>query len=510
MDSVKRAIVDPVKSAVNKVGDGVNYVLRKVGAGSMSWSFWANGTDYHPGGPAIVNDQPGDVYRESYQLPDGRQGIFPAVRNLPVMLPKGTKVKKASDTAIELFEKLNASMPIKKYAGGIGSFDLDLSGLNNLNLDLSGLAKLDFSNLFSGIDFSGFNFNFDFGNLFSGWGNWGNWFGNIWSGVTDALDEILDDITHPGKLIDYIFNKFVPDDSSVTGGARRILDGTKQREKKGMFDWAKKLLQQFGGSEKQNGPGVEGWRSALKKALRKNGLPTNATYVNAWLRQIATESGGNEHAIGGNDGLADGNATGLLQTKPGTFNAYAFPGHHNIMKGYDNMLAAINYAKNRYGATGMLSVIGHGHGYELGGLIDRDGMYRIGEGNKPEMVIPLTNVPRAVELMSQAVDFMSSNFGHGLQMPDKLTRTLSFSDSFNRRDNNQGSFSNQGFGLNNLGPLLVNALVQAMQMTGTNQNQQANQPLEVVLQVDSDKLGTAAIKGINSVNQKNGRNMLNL
>lgn len=503
MNTIKHAIVDPVKSAVNSVGKGVNYVLNKVGASTMSWGWsYANGTDYHPGGPAIVNDQPGDVYRESYQLPDGRQGIFPAVRNLPVMLPKGTKVKKASDTASELFEKLNASMPVKKYAGGIGSF--------NFNLDLSDLGKLDFSNLFSGIDFSGLNFNFDFGNLFSGWGNWGNWFGNIWSGVTDALDEILDDITHPNKLIDYIFNKFVPDDSSVTGGARRILDGTKQREKKGMFDWAKKLLQQFGGSEKQNGPGVEGWRSALKKALRKNGLPTNATYVNAWLRQIATESGGNEHAIGGNDGLADGNATGLLQTKPGTFNAYAFPGHHNIMKGYDNMLAAINYAKNRYGATGMLSVIGHGHGYELGGLIDRDGMYRIGEGNKPEMVIPLTNVPRAVELMSQAVDFMSSNFGHGLQMPDKLTRTLSFSDSFNRRDNNQGSFSNQGFGLNNLGPLLVNALVQAMQMTGINQNQQTNQPLEVVLQVDSDKLGTAAIKGINSVNQKNGRNMLNL
>lgn len=503
MNTIKHAIVDPVKSAVNSVGKGVNYVLNKVGASTMSWGWsYANGTNYHPGGPAIVNDQPGDVYRESYQLPDGRQGIFPAVRNLPVMLPKGTKVKKASDTASELFEKLSSSMPIRKYAGGIGSF--------NFNLDLSDLGKLDFSNLFSGVDFSGFNFNFDFGNLFSGWGNWGNWFGNIWSGVTDALDEILDDITHPNKLIDYIFNKFVPDDSSVTGGAKRILDGTKQREKKGMFDWAKKLLQEFGGSEKQNGPGVEGWRSALKKALRKNGLPTNATYVNAWLRQIATESGGNEHAIGGNDGLADGNATGLLQTKPGTFNTYAFPGHHNIMKGYDNMLAAINYAKNRYGATGMLGVIGHGHGYELGGLIDRDGMYRIGEGNKPEMVIPLTNVPRAIELMSQAVDFMSSNFGHGLQMPDKLTRTLSFNDNFNRRDNNQGGFSNQGFGLNNLGPLLVNALVQAMQMTGTNQNQQTNQPLEVVLQVDSDKLGTAAIKGINSVNQKNGRNMLNL
>lgn len=153
---------------------------------------------------------------------------------------------------------------------------------------------------------------------------------------------------------------------------------------------------------------VERWRSYVKKALKMNGLPTTQAYVNAWMSQIQTESGGNPSAIGGNDGLADGNATGLLQTKPGTFAANAFPGHGNIMNGFDNILAAIRYAKGRYGSN-MLGVIGHGHGYENGGWITQDGLYRAGEKGKPEVVLPVTKPARAMELIGQAISYMVNN-----------------------------------------------------------------------------------------------------
>ncbi len=121
------------------------------------------------------------------------------------------------------------------------------------------------------------------------------------------------------------------------------------------------------------GAGVARWAATIKAALAANGLPTTAAYVNAWLRQIATESGGNQNAIQGNIGDINNRtgdlAKGLLQTISATFNAFKFPGHGNIFNGFDNALAAIHYAKSRYGASGMLGVIGHGHGYSRGGLV---------------------------------------------------------------------------------------------------------------------------------------------
>lgn len=170
-----------------------------------------------------------------------------------------------------------------------------------------------------------------------------------------------------------------------------------------------------GGLPTLGGSGVERWRSYLKKALRMNQLPTSQAYVNAWLSQIQSESGGNEKAIqpgADPDGDGSGPAIGLLQTKRGTFLANAFLGYGNIMKGFDNMLAAIRYAKNRYGAN-MLGVIGHGHGYENGGWITQDGLYRAGEKGKPEVVLPVTKPARAMELIGQALNYMAQN-GSGI------------------------------------------------------------------------------------------------
>ncbi|WVT92375.1 tape measure protein [Enterococcus durans] len=159
------------------------------------------------------------------------------------------------------------------------------------------------------------------------------------------------------------------------------------------------------GGDSVGGSGVERWRPYVKRALKMNNLPTSSAYVDAWMRQIQTESGGNPLAIGGNDGLADGNATGLLQTKPGTFAANAFPGYGNIMSGFDDILAAINYAKKRYG-SGMLGVIGRGHGYANGGIVNQHQIAEIAEGNKPEIIIPLDKAKRsrAMQLLSIAMD----------------------------------------------------------------------------------------------------------
>lgn len=481
---VVNAIVKPVQNATNKVRDGINWVLGKLGGGSIGWGFfdwnsYANGTNSHPGGLALVNDQAGDTYRESYELPNGEQGLFPAERNLLTYLPAGTKVKTATDTANEL-----AAM-VPKYAGGIGNFNFDFSGI------------------FSGISSALGNLNF--GNIFDG-------VGNFVDAVMEELEKVTDDIAHPERLVNYIIDKFVTYDWSLGDASLKFAKGAVHQEKKGMMNWAKKVINQFGGATHQTGPGAEGWRSAVKKALRKNGLPATPAYVNAWVRQIQTESGGNEHAVQG--GYTDINtltgdlAKGLLQTISATFNAYKFPGHGNIFNGYDNMLAAINYAKHRYGSD-MLAVIGHGHGYEDGGLIAKHGFYEIGEGDKPEMVIPLTNRELGMRRINEAIAFMNNNFGSGLQLPTSLNRNSISNDSIYAENQSNTSTMKSG-GFKEMSTELVNAIIQALQMQNINSNNGKPIDLHLSVKIGDESFGEHAIKGINAINQRNGRNMLNL
>lgn len=99
------------------------------------------------------------------------------------------------------------------------------------------------------------------------------------------------------------------------------------------------------------GPGrgpdnVDAW---IDEAIARSGVP--ASWAPA-LRTIARHessfdpAAANLAAAGGNWAKAP---QGLMQMLPTTFAAHARPGHGNILDPVDNLMAAIDYIRRRYG-----------------------------------------------------------------------------------------------------------------------------------------------------------------
>ena len=160
------------------------------------------------------------------------------------------------------------------------------------------------------------------------------------------------------------------------------------------------------------GSGVDRWRGIATQALRMTGQ-YSASNLNALLNQMRTESNGNPNAINNWDINAKNGtpSKGLLQVIDPTFRQYAMPGHNsNIYDPLSNILASIRYALSRYGSLGAAY---RGVGYENGGIITKQHMAMVGEGNKEEVVIPLTGSglkrSRAMQLLAYANEKLNRN-----------------------------------------------------------------------------------------------------
>ncbi|MCT3130318.1 phage tail tape measure protein [Lactococcus lactis] len=244
-------------------------------------------------------------------------------------------------------------------------------------------------------------------------------------GVVEAI--------YNGLGLDNLENDFPP---VVTRMAKGSAQTAQDNFVKFLQSFFKKAESDAGGSQgSPSGSGVQRWAGQVKQALAANGLSTSQDMIDRVLRQISSESSGNEKAVQGNIGdinnITGDLAKGLMQTISSTFNANKFPGHGDIFNGYDNLLAALNYAKKTYGPS--LSFLGNGHGYENGGIINAHGFYEIAEGNRPEMVIPLDpqKKSRATQLLNQASQTINNNQGYSNNVTDFSPVLTLLSNIFN-------------------------------------------------------------------------------
>ena len=202
----------------------------------------------------------------------------------------------------------------------------------------------------------------------------------------------------------------------------------KQVWNKGFTQTIERITEKFG-EEMANpaGDGVARWRDAVKKALAMNHLSTSASMVNKVLRQMTTESHGDPHARqpgSDPDGDGSGPALGLMQTKRGTFEANKFPGHGNLWNGFDNLLAALRYAKAKYGSS--LYYLGQGHGYARGGIVSKPELAMVGEGNGPESIIPWDPAQRsrALALMQTTLDNFKAQDGNAQKYQNQAQQVV--------------------------------------------------------------------------------------
>ncbi|MGQ2225663.1 tape measure protein [Fructobacillus fructosus] len=373
--------------------DGINGVLSIINGGidaiDSVWKFFTgHETSIHHLKPvkferggvvetrmSMINDGKGENWKELIQLPDGQLKMSNK-RDHVLPLPVGTRVYNGDQT-----KQIMKAAGVEKYANGgiIGGVVSAAKGATDWTVKTA-----------KGV---------------------GEWAGDKYEMVTKFLKDPLKNVT----------DLIVKSTKGMFDGLHSFGDmahGVFDNLYKPIADWFKKGLEEVKDSLGRNAPGgsgVERWREQVKDALKANGMSTESWAVNKILKQISTESSGNEKAVQG--GYTDINtktgdlAKGLMQTISATFNRYAFPGHKNIFNGYDNLLAAIAYIKDRYGKN--MSGIGEGHGYANGGLVSRHQIAQIAEGNKPEMIIPLDTMKssRGFELLGKTAVAMAARDG---------------------------------------------------------------------------------------------------
>lgn len=462
VDAVKKAsasigngIVGTIGKAVNGVINGINWILGKVGASKSKISNWsvpqyAKGTNAHPGGLAMVNDAPGKYYQEAYEI-NGKVGLFPKQRNMLVNLPKGAKVLDGERT-----QKMYGDIP--HYAGGIG-----------------------------------------------------NWMSKAWTGAKKMVGTVWDYVTNPSKLLDIAISKFV----NLSNTMQPQLDmakGAISTVSSGATSFVKKFLEDgYEEATTGSGGGVN-----FKGLVRTSpfGYRIHPIFGTRRLHAGVDYGGGQGigHPIHAQTGGIVTHA-GPSGTGFGTYVKIKQGSTDHIYAHLNRALTSVGELVKRGKLIGQMGSTGnstgpHVHyevrrngrpvnpmGYENGGLVSNDGYYRLAEGDRKELIIPLERRNRALELIEMAQNYLGVNDTPLLQMPEAMLDTPSrFTNPTPNRD--------VGGGLNGMTESMMQTLMQALADANSDET------IEVIMEMDGDKVGDATIKRINRKTKQAGKSPL--
>ena len=232
------------------------------------------------------------------------------------------------------------------------------------------------------------------------------------------------------------------DKSSKSSG---LLGTIKKQVGSGFWSFISKLGDMFGDGGSGSIEGGAITHSMIDRALEMTKVPREywSKMQSAIIKTADSETNNRNIMQTVSDvNSASGNpAGGPLQFTKSTFDAFAFPGHHNFRSSFDQVLAFLNNS-DYLNATGNTSIWGHakydwlhsgpqGHKrFENGGIINTNQLIEVAEHNKPEMVLPLTNKSRANQLIAQASQIINGNNGSQIasnssESSEKLDKVIS-------------------------------------------------------------------------------------
>ncbi|COJ68185.1 tape measure protein [Weissella confusa] len=344
--------INNVISVINNGIGGINTVIHTFGGKKEAIGKipkFANGTKGAPKGLAIVNDAPGEHYQEAIIDNSGRTTVLEG-RNRLVNFSGGETVIPAH--------------ALPKFANGTDDW-----------LDTA-----------------------------IGW-------------ISDKWDKLTEFIAHPIKALGNVMNKAVSGIAGsplVTNIAPAMANGLVQGIADPIVNMFKSLKKKHEDEDvvAQAGEGAmskESFNKTARKAADIIGEHLSGADLAQLWSQAMFESNVNPSInTGYDDHDGTGKPRGLFQYKVGTFNAWKYPGHNNILSALDQFLAVFNMVdwRSALAPTGVKRGWGPwgAKRFADGGWINSRTFAEMGEEGFPEVVIPMnpSRKPRANQLLAEA------------------------------------------------------------------------------------------------------------